>query len=72
MTLEGFLLMNFVFISGIILIFYGISKFTEWEKRSSKPVRPICEYCRHVALDERELYNHQLVCEKKKEKSKNS
>ena len=32
----------------------------------SKKQKPVCEYCGYVALDERELHNHQITCEKKK------
>lgn len=33
--------------------------------RKKHTTRPICNYCGYVALDARELHNHQLVCDKK-------
>ena len=56
----------FVGIFIVVLTILNLRKYLR--KRSIKLVRPICEYCGHDALDEKELYNHQLVCEKKKEK----
>jgi len=32
----------------------------------SRKQKPVCEFCGYVALDERELHNHQITCEKKK------
>ncbi len=32
----------------------------------SKRSKPMCEYCGYVALDDRELHNYQINCEKKK------
>jgi len=26
----------------------------------------MCEYCGFIALDERDLHNHQIICKKKK------
>ena len=42
------------------------------KNRSIKSVRAMCEYCGYVALDERELHNHQITCEKKNSDTKNS
>ena len=36
------------------------------KKRNANPVRPMCGYCGYMALDQRELDNHQITCEKKK------
>jgi len=49
----------------IIGIFAIASGAHNLYKISKKP-RPVCEYCGYVALDERELLNHQITCEKKK------
>ena len=62
-----FLIGLFGFITGIITLIIAIK---EDRDKKNKP-RPMCEYCGYVALDERELHNHQLVCEKKKEHSIN-
>ena len=51
----------------VVMTAFNLRKYLK--NRSIKPVRPICEYCEHDVLDEKELYNHQLVCEKKKEKN---
>ncbi len=36
------------------------------KKRKTQPVRQMCGYCGYIALDERDLHNHQMNCEKKK------
>ena len=28
--------------------------------------KPVCQFCGYIAIDERELHNHQITCEKKK------
>ena len=45
----------FVFVTGL----HGLYKI-------SKKLKIVCEYCGYEALDERELHNHQITCEKKK------
>ena len=52
---------------GIFILIMAFVNLIQYIKRkSTKPVRPKCEYCGYIALDERELHNHQLNCEKKK------
>jgi len=60
---------EFFFIMGVILFIVGIiSAVLRYMKDEVKKreLKPICEYCRFVALNDRDLHNHQLVCEKKK------
>ncbi len=49
----------FLGIFAIALGLHGLYKI-------SKKPKQVCEYCGYVALDERELHNHQITCEKKK------
>ncbi len=51
----------FAFIVGIVSLIIDVRKV---EKKKKEP-KPICEFCGYVALDERELHNHQITCEKK-------
>jgi len=41
------------------------------KKRKAQPVRQMCGYCGYIALDERDLHNHQINCEKKKNNHEN-
>jgi len=63
-TLEDWLkIVYFIFIPFISFgVIRGVWKYY---KEKNKPKR-ICEFCGYVALDERELHNHQITCEKKK------
>jgi len=36
------------------------------KKRKTQPVRQMRGYCGYIAQDERDLHNHQINCEKKK------
>ncbi len=40
----------------------------KYYKEKNKP-KPICNFCGYVALDERELHNHQSTCKKKEKNS---
>ncbi len=66
-TLEDWLkIVYFVVIPFLSLnVIHGVWKYY---KEKNKP-KPICEYCGYVALDEKELHNHQITCEKKNEKN---
>jgi len=63
----GFL---FALIPAIILITIGVLLIKKYDKDKKKP-KPMCEFCEYIAIDERELHNHQITCEKKKLKEKN-
>ena len=56
--------------TGPLLIFgtFGIGggMYGLYKDSMKKYSKPICEFCGYIALDERELYNHQNTCEKKK------
>jgi len=69
-TLEDWLkIVYFVIIPFISLsVIHGVWKYY---KEKNKP-KPICEFCGYVALDERELHNHQISCEKKIGDTENS
>jgi len=56
----------FIGAASLVLGIRGLYKIL---KRS----KPICEYCGYATLDERELHNHQINCEKREnlESSKN-
>lgn len=55
------------FYVGIFILVAAVINLIQYIKRkSAKPVRPMCEFCGYVALDERELHNHQINCEKKR------
>ena len=56
---------DFSFYLGIFILIMAFVNLILYIKRKSK--RPKCEYCGYIALDERELHNHQLTCEKKKD-----
>ena len=49
----------------IVLIIIGAYLIRKYDKDENKP-KPMCEFCGYMALDERELHNHQITCEKKK------
>ena len=49
----------FIGVASLALGVHGLYKI-------SKRPKPVCEYCGYVALDERELHNHQINCEEKK------
>ncbi len=56
----------FVFIPFIAFgVIRGVWKYY---KEKNKP-KPICNFCGYVALDERELHNHQSTCKKKEKNS---
>ena len=53
---------------GMIVIALGIHRLYKIYRRQ----KPVCEYCGYVALDERKLHNHQIACEKKKQRETKS
>ena len=55
----------------IVLIIIGALLIRKYDKDKKKP-KPLCEFCGYMPLDERDLHNHQITCEKKKSKEKNS
>lgn len=59
---------TFNFFLGIFILVMNTINLAKYiKKKSKKPVRPKCEYCGYISLDERELHNHQINCDKKKE-----
>lgn len=55
-----------LYIGIFIVIMTTLNLIKYIKKKSAKPLRPMCGYCGYMALDERELHNHQITCEKKK------
>ena len=55
----------FALIPAIILIAIGVFLIKKYDKDKKKP-KPMCQFCGYIAIDERELHNHQITCEKKK------
>jgi len=53
------------YLLGIMGLTSGGYSIYKNSKKKNEP-RPVCEYCGYVALDARELHNHQITCEKKK------
>ena len=55
-------------ILGILCMIFGpfnlILDARKFKKEKEKS-KPMCEYCGYIALDERELHNHQITCVKK-------
>ena len=47
----------------IILAIFRLDKIKDLDEKEEQ--KPICEYCGYIALDQRELHNHQITCEKK-------
>jgi len=74
MYLIGF--WNIVYPSTDLYLYLGISivaittiNLVSYIKtKKANPVRQMCGYCGYMALDKKELHNHQLNCEKKKNK----
>ena len=58
----GFL---FALIPAIIFIAIGVFLIKKYDKDKKKS-NPMCKFCGYMAIDERELHNHQITCEKKK------
>ena len=58
----------FVLGAGIFILSIGIIKLA-WigDEKKKKVPRPMCSFCGYIALDEKELHNHQITCEKKNE-----
>ncbi len=52
---------------GALMLVLGINGLYKISKRP----KPVCEYCGYVALDTRELHNHQINCEKKNDQPVN-
>ena len=50
---------------GALMLVLGINGLYKISKRP----KPVCEYCGYVALDTRELHNHQINCEKKNDRT---
>ncbi len=46
---------------GIFIIAMGLHSLY----KISRKQKPTCKFCGYVALDEKELHNHQITCEKK-------
>ena len=51
---------------GVFILVMAVINLIQYIHKKSK--RPKCEYCGYIAKDDRELHNHQINCEKKKEK----
>jgi len=50
----------------VFIAIFAIASGLHGLYKISKKPKPVCEYCGYVVLDERELHNHQISCEKKK------
>jgi len=53
------------YLLGIMGLTSGGYSLYKNSKKKNEP-RSVCEYCGYIALDARELHNHQITCEKKK------
>ena len=53
-------------ISFLVPIYFIWKWSNEWNDTIQKKPKPKCAYCGYLALDDRELHNHQITCEKKK------
>ena len=59
-----------LYIGIFIVLMTSLNLIKYIKKRNAKPARPMCGYCGYMALNERELHNHQITCEEKKAKFK--
>ncbi len=44
----------------VVATFFNLIKYIKG--KNTKPVKPKCEHCGFIALDEKELHNHQMNC----------
>lgn len=63
---------QYMIVGLIIVLLGGLTIYGGYRMKKGEKQRIVCSYCGYIAETERELHNHSLICERKKQEDQNS